>query len=186
MEKDTLQQIKSVSPKLGTLLGIMWIMSFIGFANSATTPLYSMFGLGIGIGSLFAAVIFCYQFRWRVCKGDLSFGGQWFFVMSMFFYACILMAMGVFLYMRYMDGGKFAQMYTELSEVPEQRVAMESMLAGTGVTVDDLVSAVSNIKPIHFALQITESNLLASFMISPIVTLFARIKTNKPIEKIKN
>lgn len=186
MEKETFQQIKSVSPKLGTLIGIMWLLSFIGIANAGSHPLYSMFGFGLGIGSLFAAVVFGYQFRWKICKGELPFAGQWFFVISMFFYACIFMAMGMFIYMRFFDEGKFAQNYTDLMEIPEQKIAMESMLAGTGVTIEDLVSTISNLKPINFALQVTQTNLLTSFMISPIITLFARIKTNKPIERIKN
>lgn len=186
MEKETFQQIKTVSPKLGTLIGIMWILSFTGFANFLSNPLFSMFGLGMVIGSLFATVVFCYQFRWKVCKGELSFGGHWFFTMCMLFYACIFMAMGVFIYMRFLDNGTFAQMYTELMEMPEQKIAMESMLAGSGMTVEDMVSTICNIKPINFALLITENTLMVSFMISPIITLLARIKTNSPIERIKN
>ena len=158
----------------------------MAIANSTVSPLFSMFGFGLGLGSLFCAIIMSYQFRWRVCKGDLSFGGQWFQVMMMLFYACILMAMGVFLYMRFLDGGRFAQIYQEYLEMPEQRAAMEAMLADSGVTLEDLVSVITNIKPINFALQTAESNLVVSFMISPILTLAARIRRNKPIERIIN
>lgn len=182
MNRETYQTIKTAAPKMGTLIGILWILSFIGIANSATNALYSMFGFGIGIGSLFCAVALSYQFRWITCKGSLSFTGQWLQVILMLFYACILMAMGIFLYMRFLDNGGFASMYTNMQEMPEQKIAMESMLAGSGVTIEDLVSAVSNVKPIDFALQITESNMMASILLSPIIALASRIRSAKPVQ----
>lgn len=180
MTRETYQLIKTASPKLGTLIGILWILSFVGIANASLSPLYSMFGFGLGIGSLFCAAIMSYQFRWRVCKGNLSFGAQWMQVLFMLLYACILMAMGVFIYMRFLDEGRFAMMYAEMMEIPEQRAAMEQMLANSGVTLEELVASITNLKPINLAIQTMESNFLVCLLIAPLITLAARIRNYRP------
>lgn len=175
MDKETLSRIKLAAPRQGLFLGLMWIFSFVGIANAYTSPLFSVFGLGLGIGSLFSAVIIAYQFRWLACKGNLPVGGQWLQVLLMLFYACILMAMGLYVYMQFFDQGNFGRMYESLLEMPEQKQVLEAMLEGTNISAEEFVGTLTTVKPINFAIELTKSNLIASFMISPFITLLARI-----------
>lgn len=187
MDSSTFQLIRSAGPQQGTLIGIMWIISFICIVNTLTYPFLSLLGMGIGIGSLLSATVLGYQFRWRVCKGALSFGGQWLLTAQMFLYATILMTMGVYLYMQFFDNGDFAASYRTLMEMPENKKMLEMMLEmmpeGTGVTADEAVAQLTATTPVNLALQVMRTDILIGIMVSLPVALLSRIRLGKSIER---
>ena len=71
-ENNYSELIKKASTINGAYIGCMWLASFICMANAVTSPLLSLLGLGIGIGSLFAIIIMAYQFYWKTCHGGAS------------------------------------------------------------------------------------------------------------------
>lgn len=184
MEINRSEQYLKVAQLQGAYIGCMWLASFICMANTLAMPLLSVLGMGIGIGSLMAIVVMTYQFRWRICKGDLSLLRAWSIIIQAIFYASILMAFGVFLYMKFMDHGAFGAYYEQMLSDPSTRLMMDQILAGTGVTSEEFVSQFTSITPINLAINILESNVLMGFFVSLPLALLSRIKVNSKLEKM--
>lgn len=183
MEINRSEQYLKVAQLQGAYIGCMWLASFLCMANTLTMPLLSILGMGIGIGSLMAIVVMTYQFRWRVCQGDLSLLRTWVIIMQAIFYASILMAFGVFIYMRFMDHGAFGAYYEQMLSEPQTKLMMDQILTGTGVSSEEFVAQFTSITPINLAINILESNVLLGFFISLPLALLSRIKIGSKLEK---
>lgn len=184
MESDIEAQYRKAGPALGAYIGCMWIVSFVCMANTLSMPFLSLLGMGIGIGSLMAIVVQTYLFRWKNCSGDLTFFRAWVLILQIFFYASILMAFGVFIYMKFFDNGNFSAYYEEMLSNPTTKLAMDQILSGTGITSEEFVTLFSSITPINLAMNIMESNILLGFFSSVPLALLSRIKLGLKIEKI--
>ena len=183
MNAKNLEQIRGNAPVLGAYIGGMWIASFVCMANVLKYPILSLFGLGLCIGSIIAIPVFAYQFRWRVCQGEMSFMESWILVIQILFYASILMAGGVYLYMQFLDQGNFASYYETLLSDPATKAMMDQILSGSGTTAEDFVAQVTSISPINLAINILESDILLGFIGSVPLALLSRIKVKSSSEK---
>lgn len=184
MESNYSEQIKKVSTINGAYIGCMWLASFVCMANTVSSPILSLLGLGIGIGSLFAIVIMAYQFYWKICNGALQFTRSWLLVLLIILYASILMAFGVYIYMQFFDNGNFGLYYDQMLKEPTTKAMMDQIFAESGLTSEDFVAQITSLSPIRLALNILESNLFLGFLISLPLTLLSRIKLKSSTNKV--
>ena len=180
-----MDQYRKAAPIYGAYIGCMWIAAFICMANTIVLPALSLAGLGIGIGSVLAIVVFAYQFFWKICQGDLSFSRSWLLVLQIIVYASILMAFGIFIYMKFLDSGNFSAYYEQMLQDPATRQLMDQMLANSGVTSEEFVDQFISISPIDLALSMMESCIILGFIGSIPLALLSRIKFGSKTENNK-
>lgn len=183
MENNITEQYRKASQIYGAYIGCMWLSSFICMANTLAFPILSILGMGISISSLLAIPVMAYQFRWKVCKGDLSFMRSWLLILQIIFFSSILMAFGVFVYMKFLDHGAFGAYYEQMLSDPNTKLVMDQILVGTGVTSEEFVEQFTTITPINLAINILESNVLLGFFISLPLALLSRVKVSLKKEK---
>lgn len=175
--------MKNAGALMGTYIGTMWIVSFICMANVSRMPALSLLGTGIAIGSVLAIIVVIYQFRWRVCKGNLPFSKAWLLVLQIFLFGSILLGTGILIYMKFFDHGAFGAYYEQMLENPETKLLLDQLLSGTGSSSEEFVAQIASISPINLAINFMESNILIGAFISLPLAVLSRIKLGLSIEK---
>lgn len=156
------------------LLGIScWIGSF---ACSALAPI----SLLMILGSFWVAWILACRFRSKVVTPTIGFsfldGFRFIFLLGI--YSALWVALGIFIYMAYIDGGYIFDAYEAMLTSPEMCNALKSN--GTWDTIQELggvehlMTALRAIRPSDFSLVFLYTSLITSPFVALLIALACR------------
>ena len=160
-----IKQTKAFARQDGTLLGIVWVASFV-CTMLAANPEYHILGLFSNILILSTPFVVAKRlkyFRDVVREGHISFKHGLYYCVQTFFYATLLLTIIQYLWFRFMNTGMFM---TQL-QANYQMIAQAYQL--TAEETKALFDAITMMKPIAWASMFMITDLVAGAVLSPIL-----------------
>ena len=166
MNVENYKQLRAFSAQYGAVVGLMWIISFAFYIIGLTRPLVGNVALLIGLLSVVVAGFLIRKFRNEV--SPLRFSQSWWMATLIYLYASLLMAVGQFIYFRYIDNGLLLETYSNLMQQPEAMALMQSMMPGEDVeaAMRQTLEVLGNITPIQLTFEFLIYNLLLGFLLA--------------------
>ncbi|MCD8317601.1 MAG: DUF4199 domain-containing protein [Paraprevotella sp.] len=160
------KQVRAYAAQYGTVVGLLWVASFAFYIIALTHPMIGNIGLLLGLSSVLVAGFFVRRFIREITP--LRFGQAWWMRTLIFIYASLLMAVGQFIYFRYMDQGRLIEAYTVILQQPSTTVMMQNLMPGTdpkGIS-RQIIDIFRNISPIQLTFEFLTYNLLLGFLLA--------------------
>ncbi len=167
----------------GAVLGIWNVLTGAAFVASLTVTAFSLPYTLMLIFSPVLACLFTMRYRRNIAAPteEFSFGRGYIHALLLQLYACIWLALAVYVYLAYFDHGSVFNAYETLLTRPEllaelERNGMaeqiETMTDGKGITA--LADALRNIPPATYSAIIIYLNIIIAPVISIIIALICR------------
>lgn len=168
-------QLKAFARVDGAQVALLWTASFVCYIVGLKAPLLGMAAILLMIITPFFVARQLHRFRDVDRGGVISLMRGWAFVVLVFFYAGVLLALVQFAYFAYLDQGYVLQTLRDLLTSPETRASLDQM--GMSQTLDDSLQMLSDLRPIDYALnQLTVNISLGIFLGLPIAALLKKEK----------
>ena len=155
----------------GLMIGLLWTASYLLSVRGYETQLLVLFGTALGIYSLILIAKYLRRYRDTVCHGRTTFLLSWSYSMSIFFYASLILATGIFI--NYLQ-----KAYT----LPE----MQELLKTQGITSKQLLDTYASYRPIDFAMIGCLLSIMGGLVASIPIALFTRKDVSRELEKPHN
>lgn len=179
------KQTNAFAMLYGLVLGAIGILSLCAMGLSLQISIFSFISTVLTIGSPIAAAYLTIRFRRAVMveTEGFSFGRGFLFTFMMGVYASIWVALFVFVYLAYLDGGSFFDIYEARLTQPElvaemRRSGVLAQLADAGTSPTGLVDAMRAIPPAQYAAMVIYMSILAAPVFSAIIALIVRRSPN--------
>lgn len=175
-------QLKAFARQDGFFIGLLWIITFACFIGSMSTP-----DLQIGfIGGVLLTPIITFlrlkHFRDKVLDGVISYRRAVAFVMFTLGYASIIIAAATFVYFYFFDNGAFLQTIRESIERPEIQQSFKQMGMDMAL-LNEQMTLFGQSRPIDFAFNMFWNGMTTGFVLSLIMGVFGRRKSNNILRK---
>ncbi len=174
--REEYEQVKAFARIDGAIVGCLWIVSFVCFVANFRYPMMGLLGMAIGAGSIVWAAMRLRRFRNNILDGVISFRRAFCYSLFVYLYASLIMALGQYIYLQFIDNGYLISEYTEIMS----RTEFSTLMDLYGVKKEDLklaMDTLANLRPIDFALQFFTMNIILGIVISlPMATM---IKSNR-------
>lgn len=182
-EVNPLRQTNAYAMQYGMLLGLAAVGAFAAFIGTFAYSVLSTLALLLSVAMPVLTCLFTLRFRGEVVgrTGAFSFGRGFFYTWLMLFYSGLWLALAVYVYFAYIDGGFFVDAYVaalrspEVQTVFEQNTALREMYGN--VDAEQLEAAVEQLRgvsPAHYAAASVYLNLLVAPVLAMVVGLVAR------------
>lgn len=159
----------------GAIMGLIWVASFFCFAFARISPMLSIaFDISI-ICIPFIATVMLRKYCLTTPDKSVSFGRAYFFLMTMFFHAILIFALGQWIYFQFLDNGKLLGGMMEMVSSPEYAAVLKAYNMNKGDVMQQLQSLMET-RPIDFALSFMWMNIFATSILSVFIALFGRIR----------
>lgn len=173
------RQTNAFAMNYAVLFGLYWIAGLACFVNSFNIAGAS-FGFMLVIVTVpFLGMFLANRFRKRVCGGLLTFTRGYMFSLLLYFYAALLLAVGVYLYFEFLDGGSFFNSYMAYLDSPEVKRLFETggmeQLSG-GISLKDMkniAEAFQDLSAVAIAANILDFSIFSGLIISLPTALLA-------------
>ena len=173
------RQTNAFAMNYAVLFGLYWIAGLACFVNSFNIAGAS-FGFMLVIVTVpFLGMFLVNRFRKRVCGGLLTFTRGYMFSLLLYFYAALLLAVGVYLHFEFLDGGSFFNSYMAYLDSPEVKRLFETggmeQLAG-GISLKDMkniAEAFQDLSAVAIAANILDFSIFSGLIISLPTALLA-------------
>lgn len=156
-------QLKAFARVDGALLALLWIGCFACYVMGLTNPLYTMAALTMMVITPFYVARRLRRFRDESRGGVISFRRSWAYVVLVFFYGAILLAVAQYLYFAYMDNGYMLGAFTKALESPESKQMMEHY--GMQQALAESLDSMKQMRPIDYALNILTMNIMTGIVL---------------------
>lgn len=180
-----MRQMNAYAMQYGLLLGLWSLLGLYVMVVSIDRPAWVGAGQLLLLSTPFAGAFFTLRFRSQVAgHGDgFSFGRGYLHTLLMGLYASVWIALGVYAYFRFMDGGAFVDSLerwalepanAELVRQMETQGAFDDLYALSGT--EDFVGAIDSfrhIPPASYAGMVISWTLLSAPVISIFIGLLA-------------
>ncbi len=174
-----MRQTKAFARQDGAILGAVWVASFT-FTMLAVEPQYQLLGLIANILTLSTPFVVARRlksFRDYALEGAISFKNGLYYSWHCFFYATLLLTIVQYLWFRYLDTGLFMSQFTANYQMVLQASQLSAQEAKT------VMDAIAQMKPIAWASLFMITDLIAGFILSPII---AAIMAKKRLNNQQN
>lgn len=160
------KQFRAFAAQYGTVIGLMWIVSFSFYIIGLTHPLIGNISLLTGLCSFPVAGFFIRKFKRDIAA--ISFSQAWWMSMLIYMYASLLMAVAQFIYFRHIDNGLLVNTYSSIMQQPEAVAMMQQMMPGEDVTEASrkVIELLKSISPIQLTFQFLMYNLFMGVLFS--------------------
>ena len=152
----------------GTLLGILWIISFAVYVASLSIPELSLLFLILFIISPIYAGFLGIRYRKQECENKLSFLNSWAFMIITYLCASMLSAIACYIYFYYLDNGAMISAFKEQIEIYLAMDLGEEMEQAMNNTYEIL----SQLTASDITIQYFTSNVFIASLLAPITSLF--------------
>ena len=156
-------QLKAFARQDGALLGALWIAAFVCYVQGLVNPLLSMLAVLFMAVSPFFAAARLRHFRNYAREGAISFARGYAYYVLTFFYAGLLLAIAMYVYFAYMDGGYLLGKFMEMAESKEGRQVLEAY--GMAGQLKQGLQELQELRPIDYALNMLTINISAGFVL---------------------
>jgi hypothetical protein len=162
----------------GLKTGLLWLASFACYVWGLSNPGLGIVAMGLAAFTPVYAALQLRSFRDEAMGGIISFGRGWGYVVMMLFYACIIFALGQFIYFQWIDKGYFVQSLTQMM-MSQQNADMLTQM-GMMPMVQQSIDTLRQMRPIDMSLNIMSTNLIISLLIAlPIAAIMKRSQLKK-------
>lgn len=171
---------REFSLEYGTILGIIWLITFFTCMNGMMGggALLMLFGMGfMGISALMPFYL-AWRYKQHLKPGDrVPMGIAWLFSALMFFYASIIAGVGEYIYFQYIDKGRAMEYFMQFLSSPETEAQYK--IIGASELLEQSKTALAelaNLTPLDLTLNIFANNLFIALLLSLPVAFVAHRK----------
>lgn len=173
-------QLKAFARVDGALLAILWTVSFVCYIVGIAQPMFTMAALLLMVATPFFVGKRLRRFRDEDLGGIISLMRGWGFVVLVFFYGGILLALVQYVYFAYIDQGYLLASFSKALESAETKQVIE--MYGMQKTVSESLTLMEQMRPIDYALNVLTMNISIGIILGlPI----AAILQKKALTKVK-
>ena len=172
MTPHELIQLKAFARQYGLFMGLFWIASFACFICQTTPFITFLFDITIFLIPVVAA-FFLRNYRDNILGGRISLLRGFVFLMMIFFYATLILAIGQWAYFEYLDNGRLITTITNRLNDPEFVTAIGKM----GMKKEEMLTgirSIGDVRPIDFAFSFMWMNIVVGAVISWVTALMMR------------
>ena len=167
-------QLKAFARQDGALLSLLWIGGFICYIQGLTNPLLAMASVVLIVASPFYAANRLRHFRDYARDGMISFLRAYAYMILVFFYAGLLLAVVLFVYFNFIDQGYLIGKFTEMMATEESRQALS--MYGLTTQMEDALKEMAALRPIDFAVNMLTINIITGFFLGiPVAAIMQRV-----------
>ncbi len=171
---------REFSLEYGTILGIIWLITFFTCMNGMMGggALLMLFGMGfMGINALMPFYL-AWRYKQHLKPGDrVPMGIAWLFSALMFFYASIIAGVGEYIYFQYIDKGRAMEYFMQFLSSPETEAQYKTIGASELLEQSKAALAeLANLTPLDLTLNIFANNLFIALLLSLPVAFVAHRK----------
>lgn len=162
----------------GLKTGLLWLASFACYVVGLSTPGLGLVAFGLAAFTPVFMALRLRHYRDQVLDGAIGFGRGWSYSLFLSFYACIIFALGQFVYFQWMDKGYFVNALIQMMTIPESA----AMLRQTGMMamVDESLRQLAQMRPIDLVLNIMASNMMICCVVGlPVAAIMKRDRLQK-------
>ena len=166
-------QLKAFARQDGALLSLLWIGALICYVNGLTNPLMAMTSFLLLVASPIYAITRLRHFRDKVREGVISFLRAYAYMILIFFYAGLLLAVALYIYFAFIDKGYLLEAYTQMfnSEEGQQMLNAWGMEEQMKIGLSQLAA----MRPIDYGLNmLTVSIMLGCLIGLPVAAIMQR------------
>lgn len=167
-------QLKAFARVDGAWLAILWIVSFGCYVAGFAQPIYGMAALILMVATPFYVTKRLRRFRDEDRNGAISWLRGWAFVILVFFYAGILLALAQYVYFAYIDQGYMLSSFTTALQSEESQQMIKAY--GMQQTVEESLSMMADMRPIDYALNVLTMNISIGIVIGMPIAAFIQKK----------
>jgi hypothetical protein len=167
-------QLKAFARQDGALLSLLWIGGFICYIQGLTNPLLAMVSVMLVVASPFYAANRLRHFRDYARDGLISFLRGYAYMILIFFYAGLLLAVVLFVYFNFIDQGYLIGKFTEIMATEESRQALS--MYGLTTQMEEALKEMASLRPIDFAVNMLTINIITGFFLGiPVAAIMQRV-----------
>ena len=161
----------------GSIIGGMWILSFLCFVGEFQMPLLSFVAIALAIASVGVLVGRMKKFRDKVLYGRISFGRALLYSVQTCFEATLLMAVAQCVYFQFLDHGYLINQYVTMLSTPEYAaIVKESYGLDAKQLIAILQSTMGEVRPVEIAFQFLTVNVVVSLILSlPVAAVVRKV-----------
>ncbi len=175
--KPTLQEY---AMRYGTGMGLLWVFKFMLFPLGLKIPFLQLLFVVLTLGVPVVGYMFAKRFRDSDGDGTLGFLRAFSFVVCMYLFASMLVAVAHYVYFRYLDNGFIVETWRNLWE--QVKAGADTLPASAIQQYEDAFNAVAALSPLELTFQLVSNNVFLGILMSvPTALLVLR---NKKILKI--
>ena len=167
-------QLRAFARQDGALLALLWIGSFAFYMLGLSNPIMGMVAMLAICSSPFYAASRLRHFRDYGREGVISFARSYAYIIMIFFYAGVLLAIALYLYFAFMDKGFLLGKIIETLQSPEGKQAIEAY--GMGAEMEENIKFMSELRPIDIALNMLTINIMTGFVVGVPIAAFMQRK----------
>ena len=168
-------QLKAFARVDGALLAVLWTVSFACYIVGLKNPFYSMVALLLMIATPFYVACRLRRFRDKNLAGIISLLRGWAFVILVFFYAAILLALVQYVYFAYMDHGYLLSSFQEAMSSPDTKQTIEQY--GMSQSLNESFQLMGEMRPIDYSLNVLTVNICIGILLGlPVAALMRKVK----------
>ena len=176
-------QTNAYAMQYGVMLGLVCIGAFAVFMGTFAYAVLSTLALLLCVAVPVLACLFTLRFRDEVSGRTEAFGFARGFLhtLLMMFYASIWLALAVYIYFAYIDGGFFVDAYVatlrspEVQSVFEQNAELRELYGNVGTEeLERAIEQLRGVSPAHFAAASVYLNMMTAPVLALFVGLVAR------------
>lgn len=142
----------------GTFMGIYWIAKFVlfplGLSNSFL--LFLFFTLTLAVP--FVGYYYARTFRDKICGGSLTFMQSWIFLVFVYLFASLLVAVAHYVYFRFIDQGYVMDTYSTFLEQSKSIPGFTELIEK--YNYKEIIDLIRSMSAIEIAMQLLSQNML--------------------------
>ena len=171
-------QLKAFARQDAALLTLLWVFTSTLYIIGMTNQLIGLAATVLILYTPFFVGGRLRKFRDYGREGLISFGRGYAYTVFVFFYAGVLFAIAIYLYLAYMDQGFLLSQMSKVLTTDEAQQAMKQY--GMTEMMNESLSQMAQVRPIDYALNMLTVNIVVGFILGvPISLVLQRSHTNQ-------
>lgn len=175
-------QLNAFAMQNGLVVGIWVLLAQYAIIGSFTYPMLSMVNLFMMLFAPILLFVLTKKFRQAVSPSGVFTITQGFLhTLLTTIYASTWVAIGVYVYLTYVDGGYLFDSYVEYFNRPEikEMLAQKELQLGLattmqGMTFEEVINGLRCVPPATYAMMVFYGNLMVSPLLSLLIAIFLR------------
>ena len=161
----------------GTYMGIYWIAKFVLFPMGLSNSLLLLLFFILTMAVPFVGYYYARSFRDKICGGSITFMQSWIFMVFMYLFAALLVAVAHYIYFRYIDNGYVMDAYANIFEQAKSVPGFSEMMEQ--YQYKEVIDMIRSMSAIEITMQLLSQNMLYCSILALITAPFVTKK--KPI-----
>lgn len=158
----------------GTYMGVYWIVKFILFLMGLSNPLLLFLFLILTIAVPFIGYYYARSFREKFCDGNITFIQSWIFLIFMYLFAALLVAVTHYIYFRFIDNGYVMDVYANMFEQVKDMPGFAEIMGQ--YQYKEIIEAIRSMSAIEITMQLLSQNILYCSILALITAPFVAKK----------